>query len=86
MPTYLAEVYAARSNRAEIQAAVERAATAATAMTAAGHGVRHLHTIFAPRDETCFHLIEAENRAVAVETLRRAHIDSAHVTEAETFP
>ena len=85
MPTFLAEVYTARSKQPEVEAAAERAATAATAMTAAGHRVRHLQTIFALQDETCFHLIEADNRGVALETLRRADIDTAHITEAVTF-
>jgi hypothetical protein len=79
---YLAEAYTARSNAAEIEAAAERATAAAAALTASGHPVRHLRTVFVPEDETSFHFFEANAAEDVAEAVRRADIACERVAEA----
>lgn len=83
--SYLAEAYTGRSNAAELGAAAARATAAAAALTAAGHPVSYLQTVFVHEDETSFHLFEADTVEDVAEAVRRAGIDCERVLEAHVL-
>jgi Protein of unknown function (DUF4242) len=79
---YLAETYAAGSSTQDVQAAAERASAAAAALTAAGHPIRYVRTVFVPEDETCFYFFEAAAPQHVADAVRSAGIDYERIVEA----
>jgi hypothetical protein len=62
MAEFMVELYISRSDGADAVAlAAERLRIGAEQATRAGTPVRFLRSIFAPEDETCFLLLEAES-------------------------
>jgi hypothetical protein len=83
--SYLAEAYAARSSAAEVEAAAQRATVAAAVLSASGHAVRYVRTVFVPGDETCFYLFEADAAEDVAEVIRRAGIECERIVEANVL-
>ena len=77
---YLVEAYVSADGGAE-QLAV-RASQAAMELAREGRKIRHLSSIYVPRDETCFHLYEATSPADVGEASARAGMTAARVLEA----
>jgi hypothetical protein len=82
---YLVEGYAPRSTGSDVKAAADRASAAAASLTAAGRRVRHLHSVFVPEDETCFHLFEADAPEQVDEVVRCANLDSVRIVKADVL-
>ena len=63
----------------------DRAADAVdgSAADAAGRRVRHLRTILVRGDETCFHVVEADDIAIVQELVERAGLAAHRIAEAE---
>lgn len=80
---YLVEVYAPRGSVAAVKAAAERMSAAAAGISLSGAEIRHLHTVFAREEETCFHVLESDALEAVVEVIHRAGIDSDHIIETE---
>jgi uncharacterized protein DUF4242 len=81
--SYLAEAYTARSSAAEVEAAAERATAAAEALTATGHAVRYVRSVFVRGDETTFYFFEADAVEDVAEAVRRAGIECERIVEAD---
>jgi Nickel responsive protein SCO4226-like len=73
VPTFLVEVYAPRS--AEFSMLVERARAASTTE------VRYVDSIFAPEDETCFHIFEAPHADAARDATEHHGLSVQRVVE-----
>lgn len=73
MPTFLVEVYAPRS--AEVATLVEAARAASTTE------VRYVDSIFAPEDETCFHIFEAPDADAARDAAESQGLSVQRVVE-----
>jgi hypothetical protein len=83
---FLAEAYTARSNAVELEAAAERAAAAAAALSRTGRAIRYVRTVFVSDDEMSFHFFEAEAVEDVTETVRRARIECERIVEADVLP
>jgi hypothetical protein len=73
LPTFLVEVYAPRS--AEFATLVEAARGASTTE------VRYVDSIFAPEDETCFHIFEAPYADAAQDAAENQGLSVQRVVE-----
>lgn len=82
MTRYLVEVYVSRAGSDGLEAAAERARSAADAMTREGLHVQWLRTIFVPEDETCFLLYEAVSADLVRQAAETAGIPHPRVLEA----
>lgn len=85
MASYLVEGYAPM-DPAGLPSAVARIRAAAVAMARPGRSVRHVKAILVPRDETCFHLVEAPTLEDVRELLQRAGLSATRITEAVGGP
>jgi Protein of unknown function (DUF4242) len=80
MSSYLLEAYTPASALLDdIQARVRNAAAE---ISESGTPVRHVRSIFVPKDETCFHLLDGPSSDAVAETAKRAGISTARITEA----
>lgn len=63
MGDFVLELYLPRLDEADFARAVDRVRAAADAVSGSDRGqqVRHLHSIFVPEDETCFHVFSADS-------------------------
>ena len=66
-PTYLVEVYLARSRCDDVERTAGRARQAAEELSREGTTVRYVRTTFLPDDETCFHVFEAAGHSPHIE-------------------
>jgi hypothetical protein len=82
MAEFLVEVYTPRLDEAALAKLVARLEAATEAMSVDGFRVRYVRAIHVPKDETCFHLLEAESADVVSEAGRRAGLTFDRVTEA----
>ena len=82
LPTYLVEVYLARSRCSDLDGAATRARQAAEELTREGTAVRYVRSTFVPDDETCFHVFEAGDRDAVVELTRRAGLADGRIVPA----
>lgn len=82
---YLAEVFAPRGDAEAHHAEAERVSAAATALTASGIRVRHVHSVLVPDEETAFHLLAAERRAAVERALREAGLEAERISPAIVF-
>ena len=81
MTRFLVELYVSRTDRAA-QAATTCLRRATAELTAEGRPVRIVHSIFIPRDEMCFLVVEAATAGDVLETAARAAIPFDSVAEA----
>jgi hypothetical protein len=81
MAEFLVEQYMSRADVASVEQGARRAHRAAEQMSREGTPVSYLRSIFAPEDETCFHLYEAASAEIVREAARRAELPSERVTE-----
>ena len=81
MAEYLVELYLSREDSAAVVSGSARARAAAEELSGEGEGIRYVRAIFAPEDETCFFLYEADSAGVAREAARRAGLRFVRVTE-----
>ena len=81
-PTYLVEVYLARSRCDDGDGTARRVRRAAEELTREGTSVRYVRTTFVPDDETCFHVFEAADRDAVVELTRRAGLADGRIVPA----
>jgi hypothetical protein len=81
---YLAEVFAPHGD-VESLAEAERLRAAATALTARGIGVRHVHSVLVPDEETVFHLLAAERRTAVERVLREVGLEAERISPAIAF-
>ena len=79
---YLTEVFAPRGDVEAQNAEAERVRAAATALTARGIRVRHLHSVLVPAEETTFHVLAAEGRAAVECVLRDAGLEAERISPA----
>ena len=79
MPTYLVEVYLARSRCSDVDGAATRARQAAEELTREGTAVRYVRSTFVPDDETCFHVFEAGSEEIVREVCRQAGFGSPRI-------
>ena len=79
-PTFLVEVYLARSRC--VDGAASRVREAAEELTREGTSVRYVRTTFVPDDETCFHVFEAGDREAILELTRRAGLADGRIVPA----
>jgi hypothetical protein len=82
---YLAEVFAPHGDAEAHHAEAERVSAAATALTARGIRVRHVHSVLVPDEETAFHLLAAERRAAVERVLREAGLEAERISPAIAF-
>jgi hypothetical protein len=82
MSRYLAELYLPKTRFDDLREIAVRARSAAEEMTLEGTPVRYLRALFLGKDETCFHLYEADSAELVLEASRRAAIPVERVTEA----
>jgi Nickel responsive protein SCO4226-like len=86
VPEYLLELYASRSDRQAVEAAVERAREAAERLTRHGTPVRYVRSIFVPEDETWFLLYDASSVDLVRTAADHAGLAFDRVAEAVTDP
>ena len=79
--TYLVEAYVAQLNDTRVRALASEATAAALAMTCEGVPVRHVHSIFIPEDDVCFHLLEAPSAEAVREACARAGLTFERIVE-----
>jgi hypothetical protein len=79
MRSYLVEVYQPRVGAG---VAAARARSAANAVSSAGTPVRHVHSIFVPDDETCFHVFESSSKEAVLAATDRAAFAFPRIAEA----
>jgi hypothetical protein len=79
MPHFIVEEYAAGLGRRDLDELVERAQSAAAALSAEHVLTRLVQSLFVPEDEVCLHLFEAPNRTAATEAAHRAGISTERV-------
>ena len=84
MTEFLVEMYVSKIDCAASVFDWERFSKAAAEVTAEGHPVRLVRSIFVPEDETCFLLVDAEAPEHVRETARRAALACERVVEAAT--
>ncbi len=84
--SYLAEVYAPRSEFAGLQARVEELRSASEARSRGGDPVRHLQAVFLPGEETCLHLFEARSLESVQRVLADAGVEADRIAEAVASP
>lgn len=72
MSEFLIELYVARTDQAAVDAGAERARRAAEQLTREGTQVAYVRALFAPEEETCFYLYQAESADAVREAARRA--------------
>jgi hypothetical protein len=77
--TFLVEAYVPASAAKLLSLTEMRRAARALAC---GGEVRHLRSIFVPRDETCFHLLEGPSAQAVGEAAQKAAIPFERVVEA----
>lgn len=77
MAEFLVELYVAHSNRAAADGCAARARDA----TEAVGRVRYLGSLFAPEDETCFLLFEADSEDAVLAVAQRARLVFERVAE-----
>ena len=83
MGKYLAELYLARRDGAELDGVADRAQRAAEEMSAEGAPVAFLHSIYVPDDETWFGLFEAGSLDIVDTATRRADLACERIVAAE---
>ena len=59
-----------------------RARAAARKLARDGMRVRYVRTTFLPRDETCFHVFEADSDSAVAEACRLANFDTPRIVPA----
>ena len=84
MTEFLLEVYVAQADSYGVDAAARRARAAAHAVASEGSRVRYVRSIFVPKDETCFHVYEADSIGTVHEAARRAGLAVDRVVEARS--
>jgi hypothetical protein len=82
--TFLVECYAPDIARSEVEAAGQRAASAAAELRNEGRGIEYVRALLVPGDDAVFHIFSAD----AIETVReageRAAMSIARVVESVT--
>jgi hypothetical protein len=82
MPRYLVETYVPGTNADGARASGRRARAAARQLSQEGKPVRYVRMTFLPRDETCFHILEAGSEEDVIEVCRRAEVGSPRIVPA----
>jgi hypothetical protein len=82
MGDFVLELYLPRIDEADFSRAVSRMRAAAEAVSGSGQQVRHLHSIFVPEDETCFHVFSADSAEGVRLVADRAAVPVQRITEA----
>jgi Nickel responsive protein SCO4226-like len=80
MPSFLIEVYAPRST------ALQELIDAARSVARETAAVRYVDSIYAPEDETCFHVFDGPSAAVVSDAARRASLPFQRVVEVVESP
>lgn len=86
MTEYLVELYLPRLAAGEFPGSTERARIAAAELSSPDGTVQHLHSIFVPADETCFHLYAATSAALVRAAASRAGFAVQRISEAIADP
>lgn len=81
---YLAELYAPRRGVGQQQAEAERIRLAVEALVGAGVAIRYLRSIVVPREETAFHLFEAERASAVEQVLHDVGLEAECISLAST--
>src|SRR5262245_60113782 len=79
---FVVEAYQSRETIDLFAQRVDQIAAAAGQVTAEGAGVRLLHVIFLPEDETCFYLFESASAGAVREAAARARLSFERMTQA----
>lgn len=82
MPSYLVEIYLARTDAHGRIARERQARSAAEELTRQGTRVRFDRTIHVPEDEICFFVFDAESGREAAMAAQQAELDPVRVVEA----
>lgn len=86
MPEFLVEQYVSQVDAASGDSGTAWARRAAAELNGEGTGVRYLHSILVPGDETCFHLYEAGSADAIRKAARRAGLRFERISEAVAEP
>jgi Nickel responsive protein SCO4226-like len=81
MAEFLLELYVARTNCAAVERGAESLGRSAAELSAEGHAIRVLRSLFVPEDETCYVLLEAATADAVREAARRAELPFERVVE-----
>ncbi len=81
MEAFLVESFLSRAAEFEVIAA--RTRTAAETLSKEGVKVKYIRSIFAPGDETCFHVIEADSIENVAAVSRRASLAHTRIVAAK---
>ena len=79
---FLAEVYLSRSTAGAVQPRPDDISRAADQLSREGVQVELVRTVFAPEEETCFYLFQAQSSDAVVEAARRCGLQFDRLVEA----
>lgn len=86
MSAYLVERYLPGLSEADVRSGVSRVPAACAELTAAGHGVRYVGSIFLPLEEACFCRFDGDRSETVAEVNERAQFAFARVTAGISIP
>jgi hypothetical protein len=86
MPEYLLELYTSRGNARGAADGGRRIRTATEELTRQGTPIQYRRTIFAPTEETCFVLLEADSADAVGDAARLATLPCDRVRAAVSQP